>query len=81
MLRFEKQATIKSIYNFGDIVIFTISYYLDNEYCEHQIEFTNDALIEDKDFPEFIIVGTKFNIEIQIFTDKTNKEIVTIRKI
>ena len=81
MLRFEKQATIKSIYNFGDSVIFTISYYLDKEYCEHQMEFTNDEIIEDSDFPEFVTIGHKFDIEIQIFTDSKEREIVTIRKI
>ncbi len=81
MLRFEKEATIKSIYNFGDIVIFTIFYYLDKEYCEHQMELTNDEVKEQYGYADHTLINKKMDIEIQIFTGSNEKEIITITKI
>jgi hypothetical protein len=90
MLLFERKATVKSIYYFRDTeeVILTVYFYIDGNYCEHQMEFTLDELIEDKDFPEYIDFGFQFNIEIQIFTgskregeEEKEKEIMTVRKV
>lgn len=81
MLRVEKEATIKSIYNFGDSVIFTISYYLDKEYCEHQMEISTDEIKKEYGYADHTLINKKMDIEIQIFTDSNDNEIVTIRKI
>lgn len=81
MLTFIKEATIKSIYDFGDIIILTIYYHLDNEYCEHQMQLTSDEIRKNYSYADHTLINKKMDIEIQIFTDKMDKEIVTITKI
>lgn len=81
MLRFEKTATIKSVYDFGDIVLLTIYYYLQNQYIEHQMEFSKEEIEGEYGYADHTLLRQTFEIEIQIFTDSNNNEMVTVRKI
>jgi hypothetical protein len=78
MLIYNKEATIKSVYVIEAWVL-TIYYYIGNQYCEAQIELTEDEIQERFGHTEpSWLIRQSLNITIQFFEDSFGNEMSTI---